>query len=126
MRSAGVANIPAGEIVILGNVTIIAPTSGYVLLNAKANFVTRGDATTCDLFLSNVTDPSIYYIDATTVGVYDGVGGQDRAFSAATIGLVPVTAGNHTFYALGIKSDFYSAAAVDVYSIRLLAVFCEG
>lgn len=125
MKLAGGGNIPAGELTILGNVTITAPTSGYVLLNAKANFVTHGDATACDLILSNITNPTTADIDITTVGVYDGVGGQDRAFSATTMGLIPVTAGNHTFYALAYN-HFYSATEVDVYSIYLIAVFCEG
>lgn len=124
MEFAGVTNILEGVFINLGKVIVAAPKSGYVFLLVTAQIDTYGDATKCELGLS--TSTWTIDIHATSVGVYDGVGGQRRAFSATSTALVPVSAGNHTFYAIARKDDYYNAAQVDVYMIYLTAIFCEG
>ena len=56
---SGQLNVPAGSFTILGNVTINAPTSGYVFLQAHINTLIYGDGSTCSLAISTSTNPFI-------------------------------------------------------------------
>jgi hypothetical protein len=108
----------------LGSVTLDAPTDGYVLLVATGYAVTFGDSTTCIFGLGTTSGAT--NLHSTRVGVLDGSGSQRREFSLTSTAIVPVTAGNHTFYATAYRPSVFSSHSVNLGDVYLIAVFCEG
>jgi hypothetical protein len=111
----------------LGNVTVNAPTDGFVLVIATADVVISGDdanayETVC-LFGLGTTPSSFDLVEPSAVGVLGGTGTQ--LSSATSLALVAVTAGNHTFYAVAMKDIVWDATAINLRA-HLSAVFVEG
>jgi hypothetical protein len=105
-------------------VTISAPTNGFVLLMFTATVTIFGDFTACTIgwgTSSGATD-----IHSTFVGILDGAGTQRRSLSATSTALVPVTAGNHTFYTSYAKSTYWNMYQIDLIDMRAFAIFVEG
>lgn len=105
----------------LGSVTINVPANGYVLLTATASIWTGGDSTRCWFGLG--TTPGSVGLQETAVGVIDGSGTQRRTYSAVCQAVVPVTAGNYTFYVTAYKDPVFNAQTVNLAYIYLTALF---
>ena len=106
----------------LGTVTVNASANGYVFVIATAYLVTLGDNATCWFGLGTTTGS--FNLDVTHAGVLDGTVTQRREYSITTTTLVPVSAGNHTFYVTAQKPPEFSAQTVNMANITAIAWFC--
>lgn len=64
-------------------------------------------------------------LDSTFVGVLDCSGTQLRVFSAPSIALVQVSAGQYSFHGTAAKSSYWDAQRVDLNDIYFSLMFFE-
>jgi len=103
----------------VANVTLAAPSNGYVVLSVNAMADLSGDSTIAGLGLGMTSDayPNLSYIFAGPTGA------ETTTYLPMSVqAVVPVTAGNsYTFFAIGCLVQAWHPA--DLYYIYMTGVF---
>ncbi len=105
----------------VGSLSITCPTSGYVILMARANPIIFGDGTR--VIFGMGTGSTSHNLDKIDIGHIDGSGSERRYYSACLMAVTYVTAGTSTFYISAYKTSFSTPVGVNLSEIKMQAVF---
>ena len=114
-------SVPVTTPANLGSVTVVAPTSGKVLLTFSGFVVIFGDGTEVQLGIgatAGATDLALQ-----TMGFIDGTGTLRREYPFNATAVVAVAAGTRTFFASAVRPSVFSANAANLGGMRIIALF---
>jgi len=115
-------NIQPGDLAIknMGDVTITAPTAGFVLVIHTGFIVFFGDATEIDV--GSGTSPTAF-TDSIQLGRLDGESTNRFEIPYASVSVIDVDAGDNTFHALAQRNEVFDDNEVNIVPQNLVAIF---
>jgi len=109
-------------VIDMGNITLTAPTSGYVVVWLAGYTTFMGDQKTLDLGI-NIVNTSITDDASVSIGRMDGSGTLRFRESFHAMGVFAVSEGNSTFYALVQGNTTFGVGVADVFPQTMTAIF---
>ena len=106
----------------IANVTIAAPTKGYIVLTGNAIGVTTGEGTYIALTISNSSGSVLY---ATFAGKVTGNATVRTLWPISIQAVVPVTAGNYAFYLNAYMDTGYDTPAAEIWYPYMTKIFYQ-
>jgi len=115
-------NIPQGSTTITPviNVSVTAPSSGYILVTHSGFAVLFGEPNEIKIGIGSASNAFNTSVD---VGNLDASSSQRVEYAYSTQYLYTVAAGTHTYYGLAQKNTTFNAGSVNVVPKALSAIF---
>jgi hypothetical protein len=106
----------------IANVTITAPSNGFVVLTANVLAITTGEGTDVVLTISNSTGTALY---GTFAGKVSGNATVRTLWPMNAQIVVPVTPGSYVFYANAYQDTGYETPAAEIWFAYLTGIFYQ-